>query len=181
MKLIVGLGNPGKKYERTRHNAGFMALDRLHNMLKSSGINEWELSTKFNAHISGTTINGNKIILAKPVTYMNQSGESVAMIMHFYKIPARDLIVVHDEKDLPLGEIRVQEDRGHAGHNGVKSIIEHLTTKEFTRVRLGIADPKKMDDVAAFVLKKFRFFEKKKLDAMFTESTRILLSFIERR
>jgi PTH1 family peptidyl-tRNA hydrolase len=82
---------------------------------------------------------------------MNQSGESVAMIMHFYKIPARDLIVVHDEKDILLGEIKVQEDRGHAGHNGVKSIIEHITTKEFTRVRLGIADPKKMKDTGEFV------------------------------
>ncbi len=181
MKLIVGLGNPGKKYERTRHNAGFMALDRLHRTLKSSGINDWELSTKFNAHISGTTINGNKIILAKPTTYMNQSGESVAMIMHFYKIPARDLIVVHDEKDILLGEIKVQEDRGHAGHNGVKSIIEHTTTKEFTRVRLGIADPKKMKDTGEFVLKKFGLFEKKKLDVMLNESTQKLLSFIERR
>ncbi len=178
MKLIVGLGNPGKKYEKTRHNAGFMAIDRLHIALKNTGINNWELSTKFNAYVSGTTINGEKIILAKPTTYMNHSGESVAMIMHFYKMSARDLIVIHDDKDLPLGEIRMQEDRGHAGHNGVKSIIELLSTKEFARVRLGIADPKKMEDVAAFVLKKFGLFEKKKLETMLTESARILLSFI---
>lgn len=181
MKLIVGLGNPGKKYEKTRHNAGFMALDRLHAHLQSHGINAWELSTKFNAYVSGCTINGEKIILAKPTTYMNQSGEAVALITHFYKMPARDLIVIHDEKDIPLGEIRAQEDRGHAGHNGVRSIIEHLGTKEFTRIRLGIASTKKMQDAGSFVLKKFGIFEKKKVDAMLTESTTLVRQFIEKK
>ncbi len=178
MKLIVGLGNPGKKYERTRHNAGFMAVDRLHTSLQKTGINAWELSTKFNAYISGITINGEKIILAKPLTYMNRSGETVSLILHFYKMNAPDLIVVHDDKDISFGEIKVQENRGHAGHNGVHSIIEHLGTKNFTRVRLGIADPKKMGDVGDFVLKKFGIFEKKKLETMLHEATTILLSFI---
>lgn len=178
MKLIVGLGNPGKKYEKTRHNAGFMAVDRLHERLHDYDINPWELSTKFNAYVSGCTINGQKIILAKPTTYMNSSGETVVLIAHFYKISATDLIVVHDEKDIPLGEIKVQEDRGHAGHNGVRSIIEQIGTQAFTRIRLGIADPKKMDDVSSFVLKKFGLFEKKKLESMLQQSTDILLSFI---
>lgn len=178
MKLIVGLGNPGKKYERTRHNAGFMALDRLHSHLKKQGVNEWELSNKFNAFISGYTFNGEKIVLAKPVTYMNRSGETVALIAHFYKIKPEDIVVVHDEKDIPLGEIRVQEDRGHAGHNGVRSIIDSLGSKAFRRIRLGIADAKKMIDVSDFVLKKFGLFEKKKLEAMLDESTKILLSYI---
>ncbi len=179
MKLIVGLGNPGKQYTHTRHNAGFMALDRLHRQLKKQGANDWELSHKFNAFISGYSFNGEKIIFAKPVTFMNKSGESVALIAHFYKMTPADIIVVHDDKDIPLGEIKTQEDRGHAGHNGVRSIMEHLGTKTFTRVRLGIADPKKMKDVGDFVLKKFGVFEKKKVDTMLDECTQILLSFIE--
>lgn len=178
MKLIVGLGNPGKKYEKTRHNIGFMALDQLHKKLKNQHINAWELSSKFNAYIAGCSINGEKIVLAKPTTYMNRSGDAVALIGHFYKIPARDIIVVHDDKDIPLGEIKTQEDRGHAGHNGVRSLIEVLGTKEFTRVRLGIADPKKMKDVGVFVLKKFGIFEKKKVESMLDHSTDMLLQLI---
>lgn len=178
MKLIVGLGNPGTKYEKTRHNVGFMAVDRLHDTLKKHGINTWELSSKFNALISGCTINGEKIILAKPTTYMNRSGEAVALIAHFYKMTVRDIIVVHDDKDILLGEIKVQEDRGSAGHNGVSSLIEHLGTKEFTRVRLGIADPKKMDDVSSFVLKKFGLFEKKKVDHMLSDAVEILIKIL---
>ncbi len=170
MKLIIGLGNPGKKYEHTRHNAGFMALDHLHYSFRKDGINAWELSSKFNAYIAGLTINGEKILLAKPVTYMNRSGESVSLLTHFYKIPSSEIIVVHDDKDILLGEIKIQHDRGHAGHNGVRSIIELLGTQAFTRIRLGIADPKKMHDVGDFVLKKFGLFEKKKLHIMLTEA-----------
>ncbi len=179
MKLIVGLGNPGKKYIHTRHNAGFMALDRLHERLRTQGVNEWELSHKFNAFIAGYTLNGEKIILAKPVTYMNRSGEAVALIAHFYHLTPREVIVVHDDKDIPFGEIRVQENRSSAGHNGVQSMIDHLGTKDFRRIRLGIADQKKMKDVAEFVLKKFGLFEKKKLEVMLNESADILLNLIE--
>jgi PTH1 family peptidyl-tRNA hydrolase len=167
-KLIVGLGNPGKQYEKTRHNVGFMILDALHTHLKSEGINNWELSKKFNAEISGCTIRGEKIILAKPLTFMNRSGETVGLIGQFYKLTHKDLIVVHDDKDIPLGEIKIQQDRGHAGHNGIKSIMEILGTKDFVRVRIGIAseNKKKMEDTASFVLKKFGVFEKKKLELM---------------
>lgn len=166
MKLIVGLGNPGKKYEKTRHNVGFMVLDALRNKLTGYyQADNWNLNKKFNAYLSGCTIAGNKIIMAKPTTYMNASGQSVQMIAHFYKISPEDIIVVHDEKDISLGQIKVQEDRGAAGHNGIKSIIEHIGTKKFTRFRVGIAakNPKKMDDTAKFVLGKFGFFEKKSL------------------
>jgi PTH1 family peptidyl-tRNA hydrolase len=179
MKLIVGLGNPGKKYEKTRHNAGFMALDRLHEKLKLNSINSWELSTKFNALISGCTINGEKILLAKPTTYMNRSGEAISLIMHFYKVSLHDLIVLHDDKDIPLGEIKTQSERGHAGHNGVRSIIDTLGTTSFTRIRLGIANPEKMGDVPTFVLKKFGLFEKKKVEKMLLESVDIVLSRIK--
>ncbi|PIR03854.1 MAG: aminoacyl-tRNA hydrolase [Candidatus Magasanikbacteria bacterium CG11_big_fil_rev_8_21_14_0_20_39_34] len=163
MKLVVGLGNPGKKYEKTRHNVGFMILDKLKEKLPDT--DNWSLSKKFNASICGYTKNGEKIILAKPMTYMNASGQSVAIIAHFYKITERDLIVVHDEKDLELGQIKVQTNRGHAGHNGIKSIMENIGTKEFTRIRVGIAstNKKKMDDTANFVLGKFGIMEKKAL------------------
>ncbi|MBT3949049.1 aminoacyl-tRNA hydrolase [Candidatus Parcubacteria bacterium] len=172
MKLIVGLGNPGKRYARTRHNVGFMLLDELHKELKRYNINEWELSKKFNAKISGCTISGEKIILAKPMTYMNHSGQTVQLIMHFYKMTHNDLIVVHDDKDILLGEIKMQTDKNHAGHNGIKSIIEHIGTKDFMRLRVGVAseNKRKMKDTAKFVLHKFGMFEKKKLEETIQES-----------
>ena len=111
MKLIVGLGNPGKKYARTRHNIGFMTVDALHEALKEYGSNNWELSKKFNAAVSGCTVHNEKIVLAKPMTFMNDSGQAVQLLMRYYKIPARDLIVTHDDKDLPLGTIKAQTDR----------------------------------------------------------------------
>ena len=162
MKLIVGLGNPGKEYERTRHNVGFFVLEVLHEKLKEERMNAWELSKKFNATIAGCTVNNDKIILAKPMTFMNDSGLSVQLLMHFYKMNAADLIVVHDDKDIPLGTFKIQTDRGAAGHNGVLSIIEHIGSQAFTRIRIGIApvNPKKMKDVSTFVLGKFGLFEK---------------------
>jgi len=165
MKLIVGLGNPGKKYARTRHNIGFMTVDALHEALKEYGSNNWELSKKFNAAVSGCTVHNEKIVLAKPMTFMNDSGQAVQLLMRYYKIPARDLIVTHDDKDLPLGTIKAQTDRGHAGHNGVRSIIEHLGSQNFTRVRVGIASEKakEISDVADFVLSKFGLWERKKV------------------
>jgi len=169
MKLIVGLGNPGKRYEKTRHNVGFMILNALREKLDSSG---WSLSKKFNAETSGLTVNGEKIILAKPMTFMNASGQAVQMIAHFYKITPRDIIVVHDDKDLKLGDIRIQEDRSHAGHNGIKSIIEHIGTQKFTRVRIGVAseNEKKMRDTSKFVLSKFGYFERKKVEEVVKRS-----------
>ena len=166
MKLIVGLGNPGKKYEKTRHNVGFMALDRLHQELKKYNISEWELSKKFNSQICGCTINSEKIILAKPMTFMNTSGEAVQLIAQYYKIEPESITVIHDDKDIKLGEVKIQKDQGHAGHNGIRSIIDHIGSQNFTRVRIGIAgaNEKKMIDIAKFVLGKFGIFEKGKLE-----------------
>lgn len=165
MKLMVGLGNPEKRYEKTRHNAGFMLLDTLHETLEPYQISNWKLSKKFNAQISGCTINGEKVILAKPMTYMNASGEAVQLLGHFYKISPHDLIVAHDEKDIPLGDIRIERNRSSAGHNGIKSIISHIGSQDFTRIRIGIKskNEKKMQDTAKFVLSKFGLFEKKEL------------------
>ena len=178
MKLIVGLGNPGKKYEKTRHNVGFMFLDMLHDKLVSAGINKWELSKKFNALIAGCTYHNEKIILAKPMTYMNRSGEAVGLIAHYYKLTSEDIIIVHDDKDIPFGEIKIQQDRGPAGHNGISSIIDHIATKNFHRIRIGIAHEniKKMSDISHFVLGKFGIFEKKKLQQTIDTSTDKLLN-----
>lgn len=181
MKLIVGLGNPGKKYNKTRHNIGFMVVDFLHEKLQKNNISGWELSKKFNAQICGCTINNQKIILAKPMTYMNSSGQAVQLIAHYYKISSSDIIVVHDDKDIKLGEIKIQKDRGHAGHNGVRSIIEHIGNQNFTRIRIGIASDKKnkMDNIAKFVLKKFSLWEKKTLEEVIDKSVNEILNLIK--
>ncbi|KKW41553.1 MAG: Peptidyl-tRNA hydrolase [Candidatus Magasanikbacteria bacterium GW2011_GWA2_56_11] len=163
MKLVVGLGNPGKKYAKTRHNAGFMALDSVRDKLAvQTELSPWELSSKFNAQISAGTLDQKKILLVKPMTYMNASGESVQLVAHFYGLTPADIVVVHDDKDLPLGTVRVQKDRSHAGHNGVRSVIEHLGTKDFLRVRIGIASQGHLSaaDTAKFVLNKFSLFER---------------------
>ncbi len=177
MKLVVGLGNPGKKYEKTRHNIGFVVIDALAKTLEEPyNISRWELSKKFNAEVCGTTIKGEQILLVKPLTFMNDSGAAVQQIAHFYKLTHRDIIVVHDEKDLPLGTIKVQTDRGDAGHNGIKSIIAHIGTKDFTRVRVGVAsdNKKKMEDTAVFVLKKFGLLERKKVEQMVNQTVKQL-------
>ncbi len=180
MKLIVGLGNPGKRYEKTRHNVGFFVLDKLHDTLLSSDINAWELSKKFNAHISGCTRNGEKIILVKPLTFMNRSGDSVGLIAHYYKITHDDIIIVHDDKDIQLGDIKIHKDRGHAGHNGIKSIIEHIGTRDFLRIRIGIKSTheRKMKNTAKFVLSKFGVFEKRKLLQAIDRSVEEILTLI---
>ena len=181
MKLIVGLGNPGKQYQKTRHNIGFIILDALKKELDDScNFGNWELSKKFNAETCGCTIDNEKVILAKPMTFMNHSGQSTQMIMHFYKMKTSDLIVVHDDKDIKLGEIKVQVDKNHAGHNGIKSIIEHIGTKNFIRVRVGVAsdNERKMSDTSRFVLGKFGLFEKKKVDEVINKSIEEIIECI---
>jgi len=180
MKLIIGLGNPGKKYEKTRHNVGFIILDVLHEKLKEENISSWELSKKFNAQISGCSFNGEKIILAKPMTFMNDSGMSAQLIANFYKLTPKDIIVIHDDKDLKLEEIKIQTDKNDAGHNGVKSIIQHIGSKNFTRVRIGVAseNEKKMSDTAKFVLSKFGMFEKKKLEEVIEKTVEEIIKMI---
>lgn len=177
MKLIVGLGNPGKRYEKTRHNVGFMVLDALHQMLKLYNISDWELSKKFNAHIAGCTRGSKKIILAKPTTFMNHSGHAVGLIAQYYKIPASHIIVIHDDKDIPLGEVKLQTNRGHAGHNGIKSIIECIGTKEFVRYRIGIAgtNEKQITDAAKFVLGKFSLLEKRHVKKIIDQTAKAIL------
>lgn len=164
MKLIVGLGNPETDYQTTRHNTGFLAVDSLISNTQYPII--LKMDKKNNALVGKGEINKKRVIIAKPLTYMNNSGIAVRALMDFYKIKPADLIVIHDDKDIPLGETRVQTDRGPAGHNGVKSIIEHLGTQNFTRIRVGVApaEPNKIKDTGNFVLGKFTAEEKKVLN-----------------
>lgn len=156
MKLIVGLGNPGEKYANTRHNAGFVVLDEIQKILS---FEQFQPNKKFNAEISEGILNGEKIILAKPQTFMNLSGQSVQAIMAFYKISIEDLIVLHDDLDIELGAVKISADSSAAGHNGVQSIFDTLGTQKIKRVRIGIEGAeKKKDRIMAgvdFVLQSF--------------------------
>jgi len=159
MKLIIGLGNPGKQYAKTRHNIGWQVLDSL------AGDDQWSESKKIKAQYLKNKINGIEAELLKPLTFMNESGQAVAYAVKNHNLTADDIIVVHDDKDLPLGKIKVQTNSSSAGHNGVQSIIDHLKTQNFNRIRIGIAsdNPKKMADTSKFVLNRFGILEKSKV------------------
>ncbi len=149
MKLFVGLGNPGTKYARNRHNIGFMALDRI---AEDHGFGPWK--SKFQAEIAEGRLGGEKVLLVKPQTFMNRSGQSVGEAMRFYKLDSTDVTVFHDELDLAPGKVRVKAGGGHAGHNGLRSIHDHISPA-YDRVRLGIGHPGRKEMVSPYVLSDF--------------------------
>lgn len=134
MKLIVGLGNPGEKYQYTRHNVGFMAVD---NLAKSLGV-EFKLQTGLKAFVAVVNQGGHKAILIKPVTFMNLSGDAVFAVMKYYKIAVEDILVINDDLDLPCGKVRFRQNGSAGGHNGLKSINERIGTQEYKRIKIGI-------------------------------------------
>ncbi len=136
MKLIVGLGNPGKEYEKTRHNVGFMVLDALTDHLET----EFCDMSRFSASTAEFNSHGEKVVLLKPQTFMNKSGESVAKFASYYKLEPKDIWIISDDLDMPLGRIRIRHEGSSGGHNGLNSIIESLGNEEFTRIRLGIEE-----------------------------------------
>ena len=136
MKVIVGLGNPGREYAQTKHNVGFMLVDALADKL---GIFNWQ--EKFDALIAEGRLGTEKILLVKPQTYMNDSGRAVGPLMNWYKLPPEDLIVAHDDMDIPAGTIRIRKKGSAGGHNGIKSVLAHLGDEHFSRVRIGIGRP----------------------------------------
>jgi peptidyl-tRNA hydrolase, PTH1 family len=160
MQLWAGLGNPGAQYAGNRHNIGFMALDRI---AADHGFSPWR--ARFQAEMSEGMLSGRKVLLLKPQTYMNLSGQSVQAALAFYKLALADLTVFHDELDLEPGRMRVKQGGGHAGHNGLRSIAQHLGA-EYTRVRLGIGHPGHKDRVSAYVLSDFAKTEGAWLDAL---------------
>jgi len=149
MKLFVGLGNPGAKYSRNRHNVGFMAMDRI---AQDHGFAPWR--QKFQGQITDGRLAGEKVTLLKPETFMNLSGQSVGEAMRFYKLDSTDITVFHDEIDLAPGKCRVKEGGGHAGHNGLRSLHQHLGP-HYSRVRIGVGHPGHKDRVAGYVLHDF--------------------------
>jgi len=157
MILVVGLGNPGKKFEKTRHNLGFLIIENL--KLKIENFSDWRYEKKFKAEISRGKIGNKKIILARPQTFMNNSGKAVKLLTKTYTLDPKNLIVIHDDIDLTLGKIKIVKNRGSAGHKGVQSIIDELGTKDFVRFRIGIkpvtSDKRQVTRIEDFVLRKF--------------------------
>ena len=149
MRLIVGLGNPGPDYARNRHNIGFMAADAI---VRRHRFSPWR--AKFAGEFAEGKLAGDRVLVLKPMTYMNESGSAVAAAARFFKVPIADIIVLHDEIDLAPGKVRVKKGGGHAGHNGLRSIDDHLGA-DFTRVRIGVGHPGDPDRVADYVLSDF--------------------------
>src|SRR3989344_3844023 len=184
MKLIIGLGNPGEKYEKTRHNLGFLVLDRFLKDFSQVQKTIWEDNKKFKcdmAKIDWQPKKGilKKVILIKPKTYMNNSGLAVSLISEFLNIPASDIWIIHDDIDLPLGSMRIRFGGSAGGHKGIESIIKSLGTEKFWRFRLGIGSSKKMidgkwqmkdRDIEDFVLKEFTHGEKGKVGELIKKS-----------
>jgi len=180
-KIIVGLGNPDEKYKNTRHNTGFIVLNAL---AEQEGLS-WKLNKRFNAEISDPPAGGENYILIKPQTFMNNSGQAVQAVLNYYKLLPKtlgilqkkntdlsdQLIVIHDDVDIELGKFKIQSNRSDGGHNGVKSIINHLKTQNFTRVRIGIANSLLRAKIAPekFVLQNFPVSEKNTLNKLIPE------------
>ncbi len=167
--IIAGLGNPGKKYEGTRHNIGFEAVNLF---AKESGFSEFKLSKKLNSLISKK----NNILLLKPQTFMNKSGEAVREAADYYDTSYSEIIIIHDDIDLKTGRIKISKGKGSAGHKGIESIISHLKTKNFTRIRIGISPEKKPENTEKFVLQKFNKEEKEILEKSLNEVSQEILN-----
>jgi PTH1 family peptidyl-tRNA hydrolase len=151
LSVVVGLGNPGQRYARTRHNVGFLVVDALAARL---GVNQWR--ERFDAQSVLAEAGQTRLVLAKPMTFMNQSGRAVRQLVAWYRVSIDRLLVVHDDVDLPFGTLRVRLGGGSGGHHGVESIIAALGTSRFARLRLGIGRPSDGRDVTAYVLSRFR-------------------------
>lgn len=176
MYLIVGLGNPGKKYEQTRHNIGFMAVDAILNSYGSTD----KPKKKFNSIIHELQLENKKVIIAKPETYMNNSGDAIIQIVNYFKIKTENILILHDELDLPFGSIRLKVGGGIAGHNGLKSILSHLDNT-FLRLRLGIDHPGDRRLVSNYVLGNFSNSEMDNLNSLFDYISTNIINIISER
>jgi PTH1 family peptidyl-tRNA hydrolase len=150
IQLVAGLGNPGAKYEQTRHNAGFWFVDELARRCST----QFRPESKYRSDVARCTIDGSECRLQKPMEFMNRSGQPVAALAGFYRIPRKAILVVHDDLDLPVGTVKLKKSGGHGGHNGLRDLIPHLGGNDFLRLRIGIGHPGHRDDVVDYVLKK---------------------------
>ncbi len=176
-KIIVGLGNPGPKYKKTRHNIGFIVIEHLAETYQL----KFHLGKKsFKSETASGTIDHSKVLLVKPLTYMNKSGEAVAAILNFYKNKPEDILVIHDDLDLPLGRIRIVKGGGAGGHNGIRSIITHLGTQNFPRLRIGIGRPHNETPVENYVLSPFSKEEWSLLEKIIETSTEAIVTILKK-
>ena len=179
MKLIIGLGNPGKEYEKTRHNVGFMALDLIQTEF---GFEEFHEEKSFKGQVSIGNFGGNKVILLKPMTFMNLSGEAVLKVVQFYKIKPEDCLAIVDDLDLPLGSLRIRKKGGPGSHNGMKSLVQVLG-EDFPRLRIGIesrgVSASVQQETVSFVLDSFRLEEKKQLEDALLRSFKAVKMILE--
>ena len=175
MKLIVGLGNPGQEYSKTRHNVGFLVLDRLIDKLHVQ-LDKNKCKANYGIYYH----NGEKIIIAKPQTYMNLSGEAVRSLMKFYDVDVEDLIVIHDDLDLPVGKLRLREKGSSGGQRGMGNIIDLLHTKDINRVRIGISN-NKLIDTKDYVLSRFSKEEKELIDKAVDKASDALIYAFDHR
>jgi len=171
--LLIGLGNPGREYKDNRHNFGFMLIDRLIVRLNARGM---KLQSK--AIVTDAVYNEHKLILAKPQTYMNLSGQSAQGLIHFYKLELSNVLIAHDDLDLPFGTIRLRPGGGPGGQKGVASTIEHIGTQEIPRLRLGIGRPPGRMDAAAYVLQDFSRDEMKEISSVLDRAADAALTFV---
>lgn len=164
--LIIGLGNPGPQYEKTRHNVGFMVADALAGRVGST----FSSHKKSNSDIAQARLGARSVVVAKPRTFMNLSGQPVAALARFFSIEPANIVVVHDELDIDFGSLRLKLGGGEGGHNGLRSISQHLSTKDYLRVRVGVGRPPGRMDPASFVLKPFSAAERKDLGVVVEEA-----------
>ncbi len=174
MKLIIGLGNPGKQYTNTRHNVGFLSLDCFARKESLS----FKIDTNFKGSVATYNKNGKKAVFLQPLTYMNLSGESVIKVVNYFKIKLEDILVIYDDISIPVGSIRIRENGSSGGHNGIKNLILHLKTQEFRRVRVGVSSNNKID-MKDYVLGNFSKDEKITLDQNLDSINDLILDFIE--
>lgn len=180
MKLIVGLGNPGQRYQHTKHNIGFRVIDSIYEKLQSK-LSDWTATTKRATSICKSlvfqaTLNNSEVILAKPMTYMNNSGLAVSALINRFEIPLTDLCIVYDDIHLAVGMIRIRQKGSDGGQKGIKSIINHLDTMEFPRLRIGIGEP--VGDLVDYVLTEFTGEEEKKIEHSVNNTVEAIETFI---
>jgi PTH1 family peptidyl-tRNA hydrolase len=165
IRLIVGLGNPGQKYAKTRHNAGFLLLNELVKIEDG----EFSLQSRFLGSLAELVTSAGKLYLLKPNTFMNRSGQSVSLVMKYFKILPEEVMVVHDELDFSVGMMKLKFSGGHGGHNGLRDIVSAIGTKDFVRLRLGIDRPRESSMLANYVLSDFSKLEAQKIDDVLAE------------
>jgi len=160
IQLIVGLGNPGAEYEPTRHNAGFWFVDELVRRCQQ----DFRSEQRFNSEVARCLLDGSECRLQKPLTFMNRSGQAVGALARFFRVSPEQILVVHDELDLPPGTIKLKTGGGHGGHNGLRDLISHLGSKDFHRLRVGIGHPGHKDQVVDYVLRKPSKEDRRRID-----------------